>query len=65
MCKSEKPFEEIYREVRAFLEQIDIDCPGCSLTLPYEKAFAHVQECDQVDKKVKMTPQEFKKNVEN
>ena len=51
--------------MRAFLEQIDIDCPGCNITLPYEKAFPHVQDCKLVDKRFKMSSDELKKKVEN
>ena len=51
--------------MRAFLEQIDIDCPGCNLTLPYEKAFLHVQDCKAVDKRFKMSTDELKKKVES
>lgn len=65
LCASVRPVEEIYREVRAFLEQIDIDCPGCNLTLPYEKAFTHVQSCNLVDKKYKLDASEMKTKVEN
>jgi len=63
-CGSLNPCEQIYRSVYEFMQQIEINCPGCAETLKYEAAFKHVQDCDKVNKSFKKSPEDMKKQIE-